>query len=77
MACGYKISFNNGKISKLEELECTGADWNIWQNEVNTLVNWVKKHHPELDGFIHDLTMEGAVKYLKAIELYDNRTQEF
>ncbi len=70
MTCRYKISFAYRKISKIEELECKGADWNIWQKERDSLVNWIKKKHPELDGFIHNMTMSGALNYLKAIELY-------
>lgn len=73
LTCQYKISFNAGKISKIEGLECIGADWNIWQKERDSLVNWINIHHPKLDGFIHDLTMNGALNYLKAIELYKNR----
>ena len=71
MTCQYQISFNSGKISKIEELECKDADWNIWKKERDSLVSWVKKNHPELDGFINDMTMNGAINYLKAIELYE------
>lgn len=53
-------------------MECVDADWNIWQMERDSLVKWVSINHPELDGFIHDLTMNGAINYLKAIELYEN-----
>lgn len=73
MTCEYKISFIAGKISKIESLECKDADWDSWQKEVNSLVNWVKINQPQLDGFINDLTMNGAINYLKAIELYKNR----
>ncbi len=72
LTCRYKISFNSSKITKLEVMECVDADWNIWQMERDSLVKWVSINHPELDGFIHDLTMNGAINYLKAIELYEN-----
>lgn len=72
MTCQYRISFNSKKISKIEELDCHGADWNTWQKERDSLVSWIKKNHPELDGFIRDITMNGALNYLKAIELYEN-----
>lgn len=67
--CQVKISFTSGKISKLEELECIGVDWNIWRKERDSLVSWVNKNHPELDGFINDMTMNGSINYLKAIDL--------
>lgn len=72
LTCHYKISFNSGKISKIETLECNGADWDIWQRQRDSLVSWINKKHPKLDGFIHDLTMNGAINYLKAIELHKN-----
>ncbi|EPR71726.1 hypothetical protein ADIWIN_3173 [Winogradskyella psychrotolerans RS-3] len=73
MTCRYQFQFIAGKISRIEELDCNSVDWNVWQNEVDTLVNWIKINHPEMDGFIHDLSMQGAIDYLKAIELYKNR----
>lgn len=72
LTCKFGFYFKSGKISKIENLECIDADWNIWQKEVNALVDWVNINHPELNGFIHDLTMEGALNYLKAIELYES-----
>ena len=73
LTCRYEISFDSDKITKLEVLECFDADWNVWENERDSLVNWVTINHPELDGFVHDLTMNGAINYLKAIELYQNK----
>ncbi len=73
LTCRFEISFNSDGITKLESLECLDADWNVWQAKRDSLVNWTKRNHPELDGFIHDLTMNGAINYLKAIELYENR----
>ena len=66
-----KISFTSGKISKIEELESIGANWNIWNKEKDALVDWIKNNHPELDGFSNDMTMNGAINYLKAIRLYE------
>ncbi|WP_343486768.1 hypothetical protein [Allomuricauda sp. d1] len=73
LTCQYKINFKEDKISSFEELDCPNADWQVWEKQVNSLVEWTKTHHPELDGFIYDLTMQGALNYLKAMELYKNR----
>ncbi len=76
MTCKYKLSFDSGKISKIESLDCMDADWELWQKRVNSLVNWIEKNHPELSGFIHDMTMNGAMNYLKAIELYESNKSD-
>ena len=73
MTCRYTFHFKAGKIYKIENLECPDAKWEIWGQEVTSLVNWVKANHLELDGFINDLTMKGAQDYMKAIALYKNR----
>ncbi len=73
LTCSSRISFKGGKISRIEYLDCENADWTVWTKEVDTLVAWIKKNHPELDGFIHDLTMQGAINYLKAIEFYEQQ----
>jgi len=73
MSCRYQFQFTAGKISRIKELDCKDVNWTVWQNEVNALANWIKLHHPEMDGFIHDLSMKGALDYVKAIELYKNR----
>lgn len=72
LTCQYKISFTSGKISKIEVLECTDVDWDRWLKERGALINWVSKNQPQLNGFINDLTIKGALNYLKAIELYEN-----
>ena len=70
LTCKHKFHFKSGKISKIETLDCMDANWETWQKERDSLVKWTKFNHPELDGFIHDLSMQGAIDYLKAIELY-------
>ncbi len=72
MTCKYRVNFEGDKISTLDELDCPNANWQAWEAQVNSLVNWIKIHYPELDGFIHGLTMRGAINYVKAMELYNN-----
>ena len=74
LTCEHRFSFKGGKITKIENLDCKDANWATWQKERDSLVNWIKENHPELDGFVHDLSMEGAQNYLKAIGLYKKRT---
>jgi hypothetical protein len=76
MTCQFKLSFESGKISKIESLNCKDAKWEIWQKRVNLLVNWIEVNHPELNGFIHDMTMNGAKNYLKAINLYESNEND-
>lgn len=70
LTCRQQFSFEKGKITKIENLDCTDANWKLWQAKRDSLVNWVKVNHPELDGFINDLSMQGAIDYVNAIALY-------
>jgi len=76
MRCDFRVSFEKEKISRIESLDCQGADWDKWQDRVKLLVVWVEENHPELDGFIHDMTMKGAQDYVNSIELYEARRGE-
>ncbi|MBW1295022.1 hypothetical protein [Aquimarina litoralis] len=76
LTCKHKISFEGNKLTKFENLDCIDADWSIWEKERDSLVSWIKINHPELDGFIYDLTMNGAINYLKAIALYEESIKE-
>ncbi|SHJ68266.1 hypothetical protein SAMN04488007_1091 [Maribacter aquivivus] len=68
-----KVSFASGKITKLEELDYIGVNWQEWNQEKDSLVNWIKVNHPNLDGFVNDMTRKGAINYVRAIELYEGR----
>lgn len=71
LTCRHKIFFTSGKLTKFENIDCIDANWAVWETERDALVSWISIHHPELDGFIHDLTMNGAKKYVQAIALYN------
>lgn len=66
-----KVTFENEKISRIEELEYIDVNWNDWTQKRDSLENWVELNHQTLNGFINDMTMKGAINYIKAIELYE------
>lgn len=68
-----RLTLMDGKIERFEILGNVGVDWILWASRRDSLVNWAKLNHPELDGFIYDMTGEGSVDYIKAIEYYNNR----
>lgn len=76
MTCSYTFHFKKGKIAEIKNLDCPTTNWELWEKEVNALVAWIAMNHPELDGFINDLTMQGALNYMKAITLYKNRKND-
>lgn len=68
-----KVSFASGKISKFKELDYIDVNWDTWNQTKDSLVSFIKTKHPKLDGFVNDMTMNGATNYLKAIELFENQ----
>ena len=66
------LRFKDGRIAHIER---TNEVFNekTWQENVSDLESWVKDNHPELNGFLYDQTIEGGIKYLKAIDLYNIR----
>lgn len=64
-----RLYFTNDKISMIDNVEYLNVDWNIWIARRDTLVKWIDMYHPELNGFIYDMTKKGAEDYKKAIAL--------
>lgn len=67
-----RFDFKNNQISKMQLTDYISSDFNKWQFRRDTLVAWIDRYHPELSGFINDLTIKGAQNYFKAIELFNN-----
>jgi len=67
------IHFENDKIASIETTKYVIFKDLVFIKNRNELVNWINKNYPELNGFIHDQTKNGGTKYLKAIELYENK----
>lgn len=72
-SCEHTFTILSGKISAIEIGACPGEDRNVWQSNRDSLVAWINQYHPDMSGFIHDLTKEGAEKYVSAIQLYESR----
>lgn len=67
------FELENNYISTITTTDFLVFDVAKWESQRDTLVNWIKVNHPELDGFIYDVTAKGAQNYLKAIDLYKSR----
>tara|TARA_R110002049_G_scaffold68392_6_gene177301 strand:+ start:541 stop:1113 length:573 start_codon:yes stop_codon:yes gene_type:complete len=67
------IRFDKDKIISIETTEYVIFNDSSFVKNRDGLVNWIDENHPELNGFIHDQTENGGLKYLKAIELYRNK----
>lgn len=70
------FTFKQGKIYSSEILEYIVFNWDLWDENRSKLVNWIQKNHPELEGFLHDQTKQGAINYLKVIKLYQDTTEK-
>ncbi len=66
------FSFQKDKITSIET-DYLNFDYTTWGENKNALLDWIEKNHPELNGFVNDMTKNGGVKFLKAIELYNSK----
>jgi len=66
------IRFKEDKISHLEIEDYIFFDDTVFSKNRAKLVHWIEENHPELNGFLHDQTEQGALNYLKAIALYED-----
>ena len=66
------IKFQKDKIISIET-DYLNFNYPTWEKNKNGLLSWIEENHPELNGFIYDQTESGGTKFLKAIELYENK----
>lgn len=67
------LRFKEGKITSIETSEYLVFNDSIWVSNRESLVNWIDKKYPELNGFLYDQTEKGGLNYLKAMQLYSNQ----
>lgn len=60
-------------IHQIDVVEYVDFKDSLWAAKRENLVSWIAEHYPELDGFIHDQTKEGGIKFKKAIDLFKNK----
>jgi len=63
------IRFDKGKIKSIERTSLIFND-SVFVKNRDDFLSWIDQNHPELNGFIHDQTKQGGMKYVKAIDLY-------
>ncbi|WP_422857808.1 hypothetical protein ACOKFD_10020 [Flagellimonas sp. S174] len=66
------LRFDADRIVSIERSNVVFND-TIWVQNRTNLINWINHNHPELNGFLNGQTESVALKYLKAIELYNNK----
>jgi len=69
------VTFENGQIKHIEIVKYIVFNDEKWSKNRARLTNWIKEHHPELDGFLYDQTKAGALNYLQAIKLFREREE--
>lgn len=62
--------FDRGKITSIETTQYLRFNDTLFVQTRDSMVAWIKQHHPELDGYIFDQTLQGAQNYVKALKLY-------
>ena len=67
------IRFYQDKIASVETAEYVLFNDSTFVKNRDSLLNWIDENYPELNGFINDQTAAGGRRYLKAIELYQNK----
>ncbi|WP_108424964.1 hypothetical protein [Flagellimonas amoyensis] len=67
------MNIKEGKIHSIDIVEYVDFNDSLWIAKREDLVSWIEGHHPDLNGFIHDQTKQGAINYQKAMAFYRNR----
>ena len=67
------LQFENDKIASIETIKYVNFNDSLFVKNRDELVNWIDQYHPELNGFINDQTEVGGMKYLKAMEYFQNK----
>ncbi len=67
------VRFEKNKIIRIERIKYEVFNVEKFLKKREELVSWINENHPELSGFLHEQSKSVGMKYLKAIELYENK----
>ena len=67
------IRFNNNKIISVERIQYDVFNVEKFLKNRDGLLSWINENHPRLNGFLNAQTKSVGMKYLQAIELYQNK----
>jgi len=67
------LRFDHNKIIKIDRIKYEIFDIPKFVKNRDGLVSWIDENYPELNGFLNAQTKSIGMKYLKAIELYENK----
>ncbi|NAS11956.1 hypothetical protein [Poritiphilus flavus] len=65
-----EVRIQEGKIESVAITEYVVFNEARWTKNRVDLLSFIEENHPELNGFLTDQTMQGAMNYLKAIALF-------
>lgn len=68
----HQIKFHEGKIVEIAT-DYVNFNYAAWEKNKTELLSYINQNHPELNGFLNDLTKDGGIKFLKAITFYNNK----
>ncbi|WP_394751272.1 hypothetical protein [Spongiimicrobium salis] len=67
------IHFKEDKIITVETTKYEVFKDSIFVKNRTEFLQWINENHPELNGVIYDQTKAGGLKYLKAMQLFEDR----
>lgn len=72
----YQVSlaFKGGQIVGMSTIKYVKMDGRKWMSRRDSLAGWIDNNHPELSGFVHDLTPKGAQNFLQAMSLFKSES---
>jgi hypothetical protein len=64
------IQFKRNQVSRIEINDYMNLDLTKLRAREDSLFQWIDQNHPQLSGFKNDRSIQGAMDYVMAIELF-------